>query len=835
MKKEAHKETIAKEKPIRTTRWLVVSAACVVLALLIAGFFRAQEEVWADIEATKNQFNSEVQATLQNMRFLSGLSVFRNSIAFHSSTSIETILQEYLQKVAGNSVVAASVFDKSAVLLAKSFCQTPNCLSFSIIEKTSIDSFVKAKLSTNVVETVQASSLVGLLGRDDIYEVGLPILDDGAIQIGTLVFVLDGKELLMKAIPSPAVSINLWKISLNQAKSTFSVEISSRSKAVWNNFSRQLAHILASALIVGIFAFIFFNYLAKKLLVPFFWLSKTLDEVSTGKQSSIDNHRNSPIAKICVDLNRVLARMTETQKRLIQAESLAVIARTTQMLAHDVRAPFSKLHTVIDLLERAKSPKVLDSIASTMLPDITKSLYSVELLIENILAYSDNRAHILRQENPEELVYAALRTLATYHSCNDVAIEVLVQHSRRFEVDKTSILRVMLNILSNALDSLGGFGRITIKTSDCSMQGRDGVEISVDNSGPPIPSEDIGHVFDSFFTKGKRGGTGLGLAIAKTFVEAHGGEIGCESSESDGVRFYFRIAASEGLYIPKIVNFNSSEEAFREKGSDSNSSKHHLGLNVLVVEDEVVFQQGLLQGLESLSTDSCVITTSLAENAFVARDLIAQSTPDLILLDIDLGANSPDGLQILKEIRASNLASFVCIHSNRVFFESQTSPQELGADAAIPKPMTSENLSKIIASAIEKKNAIQNKPRVAVVDDEQCYLTAWQEAMTDADVITFNDPELFYDKIIDNQEVLMSLTCIIFDFYFRGTDMDRLKLVQTIRSRGFMRPIVLSTNAPYSNTNDSQDRFDVVINKRAMRFSDLKEIPEIAAALERTK
>jgi two-component system sensor histidine kinase KdpD len=59
----------------------------------------------------------------------------------------------------------------------------------------------------------------------------------------------------------------------------------------------------------------------------------------------------------------------------------------------------------------------------------------------------------------------------------------------------------------------------------------------VENEGPPIPTSDLEHVFDTFWTRRARG-TGLGLAICKRVVEAHGGRITAENRRR-GPRFVF--------------------------------------------------------------------------------------------------------------------------------------------------------------------------------------------------------------------------------------------------------------------------------------------------------
>jgi signal transduction histidine kinase len=67
------------------------------------------------------------------------------------------------------------------------------------------------------------------------------------------------------------------------------------------------------------------------------------------------------------------------------------------------------------------------------------------------------------------------------------------------------------------------------------------VRFAVEDSGPGIPPEDQGHVFDRFWQahNASRMGTGLGLSIAKSIVEGHGGSIRVESTPGEGSRFEF--------------------------------------------------------------------------------------------------------------------------------------------------------------------------------------------------------------------------------------------------------------------------------------------------------
>jgi len=62
------------------------------------------------------------------------------------------------------------------------------------------------------------------------------------------------------------------------------------------------------------------------------------------------------------------------------------------------------------------------------------------------------------------------------------------------------------------------------------------VEIAVQDTGPGISEQDVGKIFQPFYTS-KQNGTGLGLAIAKNIVQMHGGSIRVESALGQGARF----------------------------------------------------------------------------------------------------------------------------------------------------------------------------------------------------------------------------------------------------------------------------------------------------------
>jgi signal transduction histidine kinase len=100
---------------------------------------------------------------------------------------------------------------------------------------------------------------------------------------------------------------------------------------------------------------------------------------------------------------------------------------------------------------------------------------------------------------------------------------------------------VILNLANNAADAVADSQHadriITIQTR---LLGDSRLEVSVSDSGPGIPEQDLNKVFDTFYTT-KKQGTGLGLSIARNIIESFGGRIWAENRPEGGAVFRFTL------------------------------------------------------------------------------------------------------------------------------------------------------------------------------------------------------------------------------------------------------------------------------------------------------
>ena len=109
-------------------------------------------------------------------------------------------------------------------------------------------------------------------------------------------------------------------------------------------------------------------------------------------------------------------------------------------------------------------------------------------------------------------------------------------------VGREPMLQVFTNLIGNALAYAPRGGRVRVRSEISEHNHRPHIAVHVHNDGPPIPEEDLPHIFERFY-RGKQAqhsgepGTGLGLAISKEIVEGHGGNLQVSSVRGRGTTF----------------------------------------------------------------------------------------------------------------------------------------------------------------------------------------------------------------------------------------------------------------------------------------------------------
>ncbi|NJB68066.1 two-component system NtrC family sensor kinase [Desulfobaculum xiamenense] len=231
---------------------------------------------------------------------------------------------------------------------------------------------------------------------------------------------------------------------------------------------------------------------------------------------------------------------------LMQASKMAALGKLAAGVAHEVNNPLSLIQESAGWIKDLLTEEDPESIAN--FEEIEDAVNKIELHVDRARSVTHRMLGFARrmepmQENVDVNDIAAqtltfLENEALYRN-----IELTAEFRRdlpRVTTDTAQVQQVLLNITENAIDAVEKDGSVTLRTG----YDRDAeqVFITVTDTGSGIPREDLGRIFDPFYTTKKVGeGTGLGLAIAYSIMQKLGGTILVDSTPGDGTTFDVRL------------------------------------------------------------------------------------------------------------------------------------------------------------------------------------------------------------------------------------------------------------------------------------------------------
>ncbi len=206
-----------------------------------------------------------------------------------------------------------------------------------------------------------------------------------------------------------------------------------------------------------------------------------------------------------------LMKRTQSFKK----EKLAVIGKLSSNIAHDIRNPLGAIKNAGVIIDKENRKE--NEIISREINRINISIRRISHQIEEVLNYVRTTPIILKSHSINKTIQEAIDTL---NPPKNIQLD-LPEKDLTANFDHEKMLIVFVNILLNAVQSIGeNKGKISINTYETSSD----TIIKFENSGPNIPTKELGKVFDTLFTT-KLEGTGLGLSSCKNIIEQHRGEI----------------------------------------------------------------------------------------------------------------------------------------------------------------------------------------------------------------------------------------------------------------------------------------------------------------------
>jgi len=208
-------------------------------------------------------------------------------------------------------------------------------------------------------------------------------------------------------------------------------------------------------------------------------------------------------------------------------------------VSHELRTPLTAIRGYVEALldDRSDSED-----ARKFLEIIARHSERMERLVSDLLrlARLDARQEALDLASCDlqQLFNTVIADVAQTAEAKDQQITTAVDSGgSRVTADPAKLHDVLRNLVENAVHYSPDHAAIRLEA----MHQNGVVRISVSDSGPGIPPEDLSRVFERFYrvdkSRARPGGTGLGLAIVKHLVELHGGQAVAENRPEGGARF----------------------------------------------------------------------------------------------------------------------------------------------------------------------------------------------------------------------------------------------------------------------------------------------------------
>ncbi len=404
--------------------------------------------------------------------------------------------------------------------------------------------------------------------------------------------------------------------------------------------------------------------------------------------------RTKELSALNSELKNEVFEREKVQNKLDSAQKMELIGKLASGIAHDLNNVLSGIRTYPDLL--LMHMKRHDPMREP-LETIRKSGQKAADIVQDMLMLARrgvpakdvvNLNAVIREylQSPE------FRRLSDAHKNINVTIE-LEETCSAIKGSKNHLSTAIMNILTNAFESMPGGGQIVIHTTtqilDESMEPckvvkpGEFIRLSIKDTGIGIRKQDQIKIFEPFYTNKKMGksGTGLGMALVWGTVKDHEGYIEIKSKINRGSTFilYFPATKENVVVYEKPVN-DSLIQGKKE--------------SILVVddlEDQLFFAKSILESSNYIV--HCVL------GGEKAVEYLKDNTVDLIILDMNMDPGI-NGLETYTEIIKTHPGQKAIITTGFSDEKLLSDAQKLGIHFHINKPYSLFKLGDAVRAAL---------------------------------------------------------------------------------------------------------------------------------------
>ena len=276
--------------------------------------------------------------------------------------------------------------------------------------------------------------------------------------------------------------------------------------------------------------------------VPILMLSgeHQADDVIAALEAGADDYITKDEAPpIIIARVKRLVRYRQMARVAALNEGLAQVGRLLAGIVHEIRGPLSVIRGNAEILKLQLDPKLE---AASRVEPIVRGCQLLQVRLEHLMATVRGGTATLLPQDVAPLVREAADLFLKGTDPRAGKLAVVAETTTDLpavRADGGRLIQVLLNLLGNAHEAILGHtdgGKITLRASTASDDGRDWAIVEVSDDGPGIPEASLERIFEPFYTT-KPTGTGYGLYLATEILREHGGRITAKNSEGGGACF----------------------------------------------------------------------------------------------------------------------------------------------------------------------------------------------------------------------------------------------------------------------------------------------------------
>lgn len=321
--------------------------------------------------------------------------------------------------------------------------------------------------------------------------------------------------------PLTVVRVNVFDIQIGDR--SYKIQIAKDIKRLEKEVDELVSIVVVGFLLASVLLIVLSYFLTGKILEPIININRLTGEISATRLN-----RRIPLGKSKDEIYILSQSLNSMFDRLQQAFDMQ--KQFTADAAHELKTPITMLHLFMDQsLARQDLPQDYIRQLLSQMDILRRMRRMVKQLLD--LSALDLKEHLqLEVFELSSMLHQVLEDFDIVFSSRNISLETGIPPGYPYRGDRDKLSRMFINLIDNAVKYNQDGGKIVVKLAE-----KNGWAcISVWNSGPGIPDEDLPHVFDTFFRVDKSrsktyGGSGLGLAIVKSIVQLHRGTVSMES------------------------------------------------------------------------------------------------------------------------------------------------------------------------------------------------------------------------------------------------------------------------------------------------------------------